>query len=416
MWAVHWISNLLFLLMQKTLSDWLIQLKKSDIKLGLERINQVYQSLVFPLDSTIITIGGTNGKGSTTAFLENIYLQSGFSVGKLSSPELWCYNEQIQINGTMASDEHIVEAFEVITQAKKDVDLSYFEYLTLSALWLFKQHKVDIILLEVGLGGRLDAVNVVDCDCAVITNIALDHCHILGDTREAIAQEKIAIARANTPFICSDKQPPNTLLDYLKTHHIPATFITNGYQGCIGLLGKHQAINAQLAITVVNALLGKRPVLTQVMKSAIATTKLLGRLQHITRKHQLFILDVAHNPASAKTLAQHLKTLNNPVGQTMAIFCALKDKNIEAIIDKISPLVCSWHLCPLLEARFSMNNLLQRTQAKLSMSTQTPASTIVQHHTMLDALKFAWGSRITQVVIFGSFQTVANALKHLQND
>lgn len=392
----------------QTLSNWLIKLKKSEIKLGLDRVDGVYKKLIPKLNSTVITVAGTNGKGSTCAFLEAIYSQAGFKVGKLTSPELFCYNEQIQINNKQATDTQIIKAFEVITQTKGDIELSYFEYLTLASLWLFWQNKVDIIILEVGLGGRLDAVNIVDCDCAVLTNIGLDHCDFLGSTKEQIALEKVGVARKNTPLICSELNPPQSLIDYIARHHIPTTFIKQGYQGEISLLGKHQKMNAQLALSVVESLQSKHPISQQICQHAIASTQLMGRLQHQPYGDKLLILDVAHNEDSAQALAQHLHTLKLPVNQTTVIFSTLKDKNIEAIIDKIAPLVDSWHLCPLQDVRFCYNDLLQRTQSQLSiLGLHSP---IVAHDTLLNALKNI-NSSIKFIIICGSFQMVANALK-----
>lgn len=397
--------------MPKTLPQWLVFLKKSEIRLGLERVAQVYQRLIPNLTATVITIGGTNGKGSTSAFLDHVYRRAGYRVGKLSSPELFCYNEQISLDGVMASDSQICAAFETIDKTKQDIELSYFEYLTLAALWLFEQNKMDIVLLEVGLGGRLDAVNVVDCDCAVITNIELDHCEFLGDTREKIAREKIAITRPNTPFICGEKNPPQNLLSHLERHQVPAVFVNKLYQDPVGLLGQHQKINAQVAKQTIEILDNKHHVEQKDLRYAIANTKLLGRLQTIIDKNNnTFLLDVAHNEAGAQALAQYLSTLSDDKENIIAVFSALKDKNIRAIVDKIAPFVQQWHLCPLSDVRFSMTTITEqialiqpKIQPKVHLDISDALAEFSQLHNKI-------------VLVFGSFLTVSTALSYLNND
>ena len=235
-----------------TLDDWLNwqeSLMEETIVLGLDRVQVVYDRL-FPngVPYKVITVAGTNGKGSTVSFIDSIYRQSKYKIGRSTSPHLLKYNERYAIDGEEVSDETIIKAFELIETKRQEVTLTYFEFSTLAALIIFAEAKIDLAILEVGLGGRLDSVNVVDNDVSVITNIAIDHTDYLGDTREAIGREKAGIMRTSRPCICGDQDPPHSLLSYAKEIAAPITFVSEGYQDEIGLEGANQRITASVAI------------------------------------------------------------------------------------------------------------------------------------------------------------------------
>ena len=226
---------------KRTLDDWLNwqeTLMEETIVLGLDRVQVVYDRL-FPngVPFGVITVGGTNGKGSTVSFIDSIYRQSKYKIGRSTSPHLLKYNERYAINGVDVSDKEIINAFELIETKRLEVELTYFEFSTLAALIIFAEANIDLAILEVGLGGRLDSVNVVDSDVSVITNIAIDHTDYLGDTREAIGREKAGIMRTSRPCICGDQDPPLSLLSYAKEIDTPITFVSKVYQEKIGLDG-----------------------------------------------------------------------------------------------------------------------------------------------------------------------------------
>ena len=237
---------------KRTLDDWLNwqeTLMEETIVLGLDRVQVVYDRL-FPdgVPYRVITIAGTNGKGSTVSFIDSIYRQSKFKIGRSTSPHLLKYNERYAIDGVDVSDEVIIKAFEQIETQRDDITLTYFEFSTLAALIIFAEANIDLAILEVGLGGRLDSVNVVDSDVSVITNVAIDHTDYLGDTREKIGREKSGVMRTSRPCICGDQDPPQSLLSYAKEIETPVTFVYEGYKGEIGLEGAHQRINAAVAV------------------------------------------------------------------------------------------------------------------------------------------------------------------------
>ena len=395
------------------LQSLLSRQKKSVINLGLERVAKIYQKLIGNLDATVITIAGTNGKGSTSVFLDNIYRSGGYKVGRLNSPALLRYNEQILINGTEASAAEILSAFAHIEAVRGEIVLSYFEWLTLAALWLFKQNNLDIILLEVGLGGRLDAVNVVETDCALITNIALDHTEYLGVSRHEIALEKLGIARSEKPLICADKNPPDVLKKYARINNIPLIFVRTLYTGRVGLLGDHQKTNAALAVKTVMTLQNKHSVEIKKMTVAIADTKLNGRLQTQVVNGREFILDVAHNVASVSALRDYLQKTNKAKGAHIAVFCALKDKQIELIVDKISPVISAWHLVKLNEIRVDIDDLVRRVKScvaddRVFLHADTSAAIVASSRGV------KYGQLMPRIVVFGSFYMVSSAIKYLR--
>lgn len=388
---------------KRTLDEWLTwqeTLMEETIVLGLDRVKIVYDKL-FPngVPFKVITIGGTNGKGSTIAFIDSIYEQSKYKIGRSTSPHLLKYNERFAIDGNEVSDASIISAFELIEQKRDDITLTYFEFSTLATLIIFADARVDLALLEVGLGGRLDSVNVVDCNVSIITNIAIDHIEYLGDTREAIGYEKAGIMRNSIHCICGDQDPPLSLLNYAKEIDAPLTLIKEGYQGEIGLEGAHQRINAAVAIKAIEKLNYLFPVTNNMIVEGIKKAQIAARFQKIIIGDKTVILDVAHNPAAVETLVNTL--LESPI-ETVAIFSALADKNIDDMIKLSSNSIKQWFLVPLSSERSIQLDALNDKFAD-SQTTTVCAN-------MDSAINETLGLKnIKRIVIFGSFYTIADA-------
>ena len=388
---------------KKTLDEWLSwqeQLMEETILLGLDRVQLVYRRL-FPdgVPFLAITVGGTNGKGSTIAFIDSIYRESKYKVGCSTSPHLIKYNERYAIDGEIVNDEVIIKAFEAIEAKREGVSLTYFEFSTLAALIIFSEADVDIAILEVGLGGRLDSVNVVDSDVSVITNIAIDHTDYLGDTRESIGTEKAGIMRTAKPCICGDQDPPNSVLAYAKKINTPMTLVKEKYQGEIGLEGVHQKLNAAVAIKVIETLSKPYPVSKEMIKSGVKQAQIVARFEKINVGNKSVILDVAHNPAAVQTLVE---TLSDSPMETVAIFSALADKNIDDMVGLASPSIRHWFLVPLSAERSVQMEVLED---KFGDSQETTVCA-----SMASAIEQALALKeIQRIVIFGSFYTVADA-------
>jgi dihydrofolate synthase/folylpolyglutamate synthase len=390
-----------------TLDDWLDyqeNLHTKEIDLGLERISIIYQKL-FPqgVGFKVITVAGTNGKGSTIAFIDSIYQQANIKVAKFTSPHILAYNERFVVNGTQVGDEKICSAFEKIEQARGGVSLTYFEFSTLAALIIFAAEKIEVAVLEIGLGGRLDSVNVVDSDVGVITSIDIDHVDYLGDTREKIATEKSGIMRKNKPCVCGDLNPPTTIADHAEKVGALLTFVDAPYFGAVGLLGAHQKNNAALAIAAINLLQPVFPIQQNQVAKGIQAATLLGRFQIKTIRGKTVILDVAHNAAAVEVLASELK---KEPQRTVAIFSALQDKNIGAMINIITPQIDQWLLVELKTNRaIAMQDLTKKFN--LSSNIKACDNMALAIHQALNA------EQVQRIVVFGSFHIVADALKIL---
>ncbi|MDC0904213.1 bifunctional folylpolyglutamate synthase/dihydrofolate synthase [Candidatus Thioglobus sp.] len=392
----------------KTLSQWLTWQESChtlEIDLGLERIQSVYSKL-FPngVPFTTITVAGTNGKGSTVAFIESVYLKTSFKVAKFTSPHILNYNERFIVKGSQATDQQICDAFEEIEKVRDSISLTYFEFSTLAALLIFAKQKVDIAILEVGLGGRLDSTNVVDTDIAVITNIAIDHVDYLGDTRELIGHEKSGIMRANTPCVCGDIDPPKSIQKHADTVGALLEFVKQPYTGTLSLKGDHQQQNAGLAALCIKKLDYKFAVDDTTLRQGLESTQIEGRFQAKKIHNKYVIFDVAHNEAAVHVLAQELAKDKQP---TLAIFSALKDKNIAQMIGAISPNIDEWLLVPLdVHRAADMNFLIDQFPLKAAIHA-------------FDSMNLAINQALKQhsyqrIVIFGSFHVVADALKILK--
>ncbi|QSA97095.1 bifunctional tetrahydrofolate synthase/dihydrofolate synthase [Methylococcus sp. EFPC2] len=352
-----------------TLDEWLVwqeALHPKTIDLGLARVRRVFQGMGTPLPMPFtIAVGGTNGKGSSVAMLDAILRAQGYRVGAYTSPHLLRYNERMRIDGQVLDDESICRSFDRIDRARGDTSLSFFEFGTLAALDIFAQSELDVQILEVGLGGRLDAVNIVDADAVLIASIDLDHQEWLGDTREAIALEKAGIFRPGRPAVVGDSDPPKTLLAYAAETGIRLDLSGRdfgfektesgwnwwGAGGTLAglplpaLCGEHQLFNAAAVLQVLGSIRGKRPVGENAVHEGLSSVKLQGRFQLIDGTPPV-LLDVAHNPQSARVLADHLKA-RFPGRRVHAVFAVMRDKDIEGVVTPMAPLVDRWYLAPL---------------------------------------------------------------------
>lgn len=345
--------------------DYLESLHRTPIDLGLDRIRAVADKLKLALPFVKITVGGTNGKGSTCAMLEAVLLAAGYKVGTYTSPHLIDFNERIRVDGEQAGDQDIIDQFHKIESARGEITLSYFEYTTLAALMLFEERKLDVAVLEVGLGGRLDAVNLVDADCAIITSVDIDHTAYLGDTREKIGLEKAHIFRAGCPAICADPMPPQTILDYASQVGADLWLFGKDFnysgdrqQWAYGgrsqrrsglaypaLRGANQLLNASAALAALEALRSRLVVPQQAVRIGLSQVSLPGRLQ-ILPGTPTIILDVAHNPHAAAALGQNLDSMGY-FPHTHAVIGMLSDKDVLGVVSKLATRVDRWYCASL---------------------------------------------------------------------
>lgn len=412
--------------------DWQEGFHSQVIDLGLERVSAVYKRLQpNPTPIPTVTVAGTNGKGSCIAMLTAIYLAQGYRVGTYTSPHILNYNERICINGIPVTDDVLMAAFERIEACRNAISLSFFEFSTLAALDIFARAQLDIQLLEVGLGGRLDAVNIIDTDAAIISSIAIDHAEWLGDTREAIAIEKAGIFRNAIPAIIGDPAPPQTLVDAAKT--IGADLYCIGqafhYQCATdhwswqtahhhydrlpfpALKGTHQFLNASAVLAAITKLQARLPVTEQAIYQGLGDVKLNGRFQLIKAEIPV-LLDVGHNPQAVSTLFEYL-TKNHPQKRIHAVFAIMKDKDIKKVIEIMHPLVHDWFLAPLDNPRAASTPLLQTIFADCGIT-----------HVMGDFSDFKTAFKQTLnasqrddlIVVFGSFFLVSAYLAEFSSD
>lgn len=409
--------------MKNTLADWLEELENrhtQEIQLGLERVKKAINILKLGQWSIpIITVAGTNGKGSTVALLAAIYQQAGYKVGSYTSPHLLKFNERIKINEKCIADTDLVAAFNAIEKACSSIPLTYFEMATLAALWYFKKHPLEVLILEVGLGGRLDAVNSLDHDLAIITTIAFDHEAYLGDTLEAIGYEKAGIMRPNKPIIYADLTPPSSIV--LNSQELRAPLLLLGKQFSIAEESGHlsyvyrdkqwrlplvklhpHAVAA--AITGIMCLQESRPVPWEAISQALVNLHFAGRFQYFSYPVNT-ILDVAHNPQAAQYLAQNLdKYYANTT--IHAIFSVLADKDIDGIIQPFLNKVRYWYPTCLNSKRSlssqQLTNIFHKYEVPLDVCYNTP---ILAYEA---ACKRAKPKDL--ILVFGSFITVSAVL------
>lgn len=419
---------------QRSLADWLAyleQLHPSAIDMGLERSRQVAQRMgLVQLAPLTITVTGTNGKGSTCAFIAALLEQQGLRVGVYSSPHLLRYNERVQIAGKEASDELLCEAFAAVEAARGDISLTYFEMGTLAAFWLFKRQQLDAVVLEVGLGGRLDAVNLIDADIALVTSIGVDHSDWLGDTRESVSFEKAGIYRAGKPALCGDANPPQPLLDHVAELEAPFFLRGRDYDLRIneqdwawrGVDGQGAALelidlplldlpmeNAALALQAY-ALTGLAWQPRQIER-ALSGTRVTGRLDrrviHWQGKPLTLLLDVGHNPHAAEYLARRLAA-KPVVGKRSAVFALLADKDLAGVVSPLLAHIAHWAVAPLPTSR-------TRPAAELAeylVANAAPVAVFDDVRCALEA-QCAKASAGDEILLFGSFYCVAEALEWL---
>ena len=421
-----------------SLDAWLQRLETAHalvIELGLERVDAVARAMGLQFTCPVITVGGTNGKGSTCAMLESMLLQGGYRVGLYTSPHLLQFNERARINGEMVDDEKFCDAFARVeaVRAKLAISLTYFEFTTLAILQLFVDAKCDAVILEVGLGGRLDAVNIIDADVAIVTSVDLDHMDYLGDTREKIGFEKAGIFRAGRTAICSDPVAPASLIAHAQA--IGADLWLFGrdfnYSGdkqqwnyggreqrrnalaYPSLRGANQLLNASAALAALEVLRNKLPLGAQEVRSGLVLVDLPGRFQVLPGRPAV-ILDVAHNPHAAATLAQNLDNMGfHPY--TYAIFGAMSDKDIAGILSQLSGRIDHWCLTDLPLARAASAESLKKAvlDAGFQAADAPDAQTSIEcfsspAEALLNASNRAGEN--DRIVVFGSFWTVAGIL------
>jgi len=434
--------------MPRTLTEWLDYIERQHpkaIDMGLERVREVATRMRLRRPAKkVITVGGTNGKGSTVAFIEAIARAAGWKVGAYTSPHLLAYNERVRIDGSDANDSDLVAAFEAVEAARAEIPLTYFEYGTLAALWLFERSQLDLAILEVGLGGRLDATNLVDPDVAVITTVDIDHQDWLGDDRETIGIEKAGIARAWKPLVLGEDDPPASVLRH--AYAIGASAIRAGcdffFDSAAGhgnrfsptdatlpepghwtwrelrraielplprLAAPAQLRNAATAIAALRALGKKLP--AEAIATGVATAHVPGRLQRFERNGVEVVVDVGHNPQAARELAAWLDAAP-PEGRTIAVFAALGDKDIAGVADALAGRVGEWHLA----------GLADRTPRGLPVAdfarrlAETGAAAASRHVDVPAALSTAVAEARPgdRILVFGSFHTAAAALEWLR--
>ncbi|MBA1202173.1 bifunctional tetrahydrofolate synthase/dihydrofolate synthase [Pseudomonas capeferrum] len=420
---------------QRTLGEWLAyleQLHPSAIDMGLARSQQVFERLgPGRLAPRVVTVTGTNGKGSTCAFMASLLRAQGLKVGVYSSPHLLRYNERVSIDGREASDAQLCEAFAAVEAARGEVSLTYFEMGTLAAFWLFRQSALDAVVLEVGLGGRLDTVNLVDADLALVTSIGVDHADYLGDTRESVAFEKAGIFRAGAPALCGDLDPPQPLLD--KVEQLACPFFLRGHAFDLviaddrwqwrGVDATGQAVELRdlplLDLPMENAALALQAfLLTDVpweadrVRQALLDTRVTGRLDRRTlifRGTPLsLLLDVGHNPHAAVYLARRLAA--RPIaGRRLAVFGLLADKDLEGVIEPLQALVDEWAVAPLDTPRSRPATELHDALANLGAVVKSYASV----EAALEG-QCAQATADDQILLFGSFFCVGQALQWLE--
>ncbi|MBI1943329.1 MAG: bifunctional tetrahydrofolate synthase/dihydrofolate synthase [Betaproteobacteria bacterium] len=411
----------------RTLEHWLAYIERQhpqSIALGLERVLEVHSRLRTTLACPIITVGGTNGKGSTCAMLEAILGAAGYRTALYSSPHLRRYNERVRIAGREADDAALCAAFAAVEAARGEVPLTYFEFGTLAAFHLFAQEKPDVAILEVGLGGRLDAVNLLDADCSVLTSIAIDHVEYLGASREAIGREKAGIFRLGRPAVISEPQVPQSVLKEIREIKPHPLFIGRdfgyevrgtqwSYWGPGGrrsglahpaLRGAAQLRNAAAALAALDAMRERLPVAMQDVRRGLAEVTLPGRFQVLPGRPQV-VLDVAHNPEAAAVLAANLGD-SGFAPQTIAVFGMLRDKDIAGVARAVAARITRWHLATLPGPRGADAGFLSGIFRELRIETP-----IFEHATVPEALAAARSEakENDKIVVFGSFLTVAGA-------
>jgi len=415
-----------------TLPEWLALIEsrhaETVINMGLERVRAVKERMALQFKCPVIMVAGTNGKGSTCAMLESILLQGGYRVGLYIKPHFLHFNERARLNGDMASDEQLVESFNVVERARGDISLTYFEFTTLAIMHLMSQAPLDVAILEVGLGGRLDAVNVIDADVSIVTSVDIDHVDYLGGTREEIGFEKAGIFRTGKVAICSDPVPPQALIDHAM--EIGADLWLMGrdfnYAGdkqqwnyggrsqrrnslaYPGLRGANQLLNACAALAALEALKMELPVGAQEVRTGLVMVELPGRFQVLPGRPSV-IYDVAHNPHAAAALAQNVGNMGySPY--TFAVFGSMHDKDIDGVIKAMAPCVDHWCLTNLPSPRAATASELAGKVQAIEPKIGEKTVNIFDDPGQAFANAMSRAGENDRIVVFGSFLTVAGVM------
>jgi len=403
--------------------DWQLRLHVKAIDLGLDRVSEVAHRLhIKSIGGKVITVAGTNGKGSTVACYENWLSSAGFSVASYTSPHLLRYNERIKLDTVPVGDALLCQAFAAVDSARQDTALTYFEFGTLAAFWLMQKHQPDYAILEVGLGGRLDAVNIIDPDLVHLTSISVDHQNWLGDSREKIGFEKAGVLRSHVPVVCNDTQPPQSVLDEIERLDCPSLqymrdfFIreaeTSDEYDWVGpdlhfsltppLPGKHQLQNLAGVVAGLSLLLPLNKYQPQSVAGYFAGTHLTGRFQRLQTKLAADVyIDVGHNPDAARAIAENLVSIKNPAGRLVLLLGMLEDKQSREFVAEFERVVDSWWLLSLdCDRGLSADALEQRITSQVRVAEKfEQAETAV--NTALSSLR-----NQDIILVTGSFATV----------
>ncbi len=431
----------------KSLDEWLAyceRLHPKGIEMGLERVRAVAHRMNLKFDCPVITVAGTNGKGSTCAMLESILMQSGYRVGLYTSPHLVHFEERCRLRGQSVRADVLLTHFQAVERARRgsdlrylpgrpqdirgEVSLTYFEFTTLAILSALSHTELDVVILEVGMGGRLDAVNLIDTDCAIITSIDLDHTEFLGPDRESIGREKAGIIRAGKPVIVSDPSPPQSVLKAARLLGADLWQLGPDFQ-CAGdkqqwswsgrgkrysglaypaLRGANQLLNASGALAALAALWERLPVTAQSVRNGLALVEWPGRFQ-IVPGQPVLVLDVAHNPHSVAALSENLDAMGF-YPRTHAVLGAMADKDLRSMLARIGPMVDRWYFCDLPTSRAATAVELE---AQWQAAVPTSRAVCSRHTGPREALEraIADADPADRIVVFGSFFTVGGVLE-----
>ncbi len=414
---------------RRSLEDWLGYISAQHpaaIALGLDRVREVASRMSIGDRPIVITVGGTNGKGSTCAMLERILLESGYRVGLYTSPHLLRYNERVRVGGEDATDEALVRGFERVEKARGDTPLTYFEFGTLAALSHFDHVGTETLILEVGLGGRLDAVNIIDADVAAVVSVDLDHQAYLGDDRESIGFEKAGIYRAGRPAIFGDVDPPRRLVEHAEAIGAELQLLGRDFRfeaqerqwDFIGRKGTRRALpmpalrgawqlkNASVALAALDEVADRLPVSQGEVKRGLMLARIDGRLQVVPGR-PVVVLDVAHNPHAARSLASGLGDMGFHEN-TLAVFAMLADKDIGGVVDAMRGRLDRWYVAAAQADRAASAGQVAEVLARKGLADATRTFATVA--SALEAARRDAGPN-DRIVVFGSFYTVAEALR-----
>lgn len=397
--------------------SWLETIHPVSIDMGLDRVSAVADRLKLrPASTPLILVGGTNGKGTTVAMLTAIYMAAGYKVGAYTSPHITHFCERIALDGEMVDESAVVEALAFIEAARAPHSLTYFEYTTLAAMRVFNEKQCDVLLFEVGLGGRLDATNIWDADCSIVTSVGLDHEDYLGSDVSIIATEKAAIGRRGKPFVVGEVNPPASLAQYAAEHalqlidvgsrnvsDLPVTQVSSAYQ----------RRNAGCAEAAVEALQAMLPVPHGTMTAALSIASLQGRFERMSVGDVPLVLDVAHNPAGAFALAE---SWNSEFGSTRChiVFAALADKDVAGVVNALTPIADHWYCIPLdTERAMPVDDLAMLVRNQGNDADSVDAYALVDE--ALDAALSNAKQLGTAVLVAGSFYTISSVREYLSH-